>query len=231
MLHCLKLKLKLHHTLPKKYIIISVAANLSFFTFNTKNNTNILHINIIYQPVEYYYFSKKWIIYKRIIWMQGARHGFINGKQHVKAADKHSVEWIVLLTLVYYFLVAVTNGTPTIYCLTGLLFTQSACTYQKFVLRCGYRSHIVCVCVYVCRARVPTVQFAHVLKGVVFRAQMLFNAYIFKQTRLKNACKWYNLVTTCSGPIWQVTNPSVLHAIGQSLLSSPGTPLENNRTT
>ncbi len=39
----------------------------------------------------------------------------------------------------------------------------------------------------------------------------------------------YNLVTICSGPIWQVTNPSVLHAIGQSLLS--GTPLENNRTT
>ncbi len=59
MLHCLKLKLKLHHTLPKKYIIISVASNLSFFTFNMKNNTNILHINIIYQPVEYYYFSKK----------------------------------------------------------------------------------------------------------------------------------------------------------------------------
>ncbi len=35
---------------------------------------------------------------------------------------------------------------------------------------------------------------------------------------------------TCSDPIWQVTNPSV-HAIGQSLLSSPGIPLENNRTT
>ncbi len=46
--------------------------------------------------------------------MQGARHGFINGKQDVKAADKHSVEWIVLLTLVYYFLVAVTNGTHNI---------------------------------------------------------------------------------------------------------------------
>ncbi len=35
--------------------------------------------------------------------MQGARHGFINGKQDVKAAEKHSVECIVLLTLVYYF--------------------------------------------------------------------------------------------------------------------------------
>ncbi len=35
--------------------------------------------------------------------MQGARHGFINGKQDVKAAEKHSVECIALLTLVYYF--------------------------------------------------------------------------------------------------------------------------------
>ncbi len=34
---------------------------------------------------------------------KGARHGFINGKQDVKAAEKHSVECIVLLTLVYYF--------------------------------------------------------------------------------------------------------------------------------
>ncbi len=110
--------------------------------------------------------------------MQGARHGFINGKQHVKAADKDSVEWIVLLTLVYYFLVAVTNGTLTIYCLTGLLFTQSACTYQKFRSPAWLAlTHSVFVCV--CRARVPTVQFAHVLKGVVFRAQMLFNRLHF----------------------------------------------------
>ncbi len=67
-------------------------------------------------------------------------------------------------------------------------------------------------------------------KELSFAPKCFLIAYIFKQTRL-NACKWYNLVTTCSGPIWQVTNPSVLHAIGQSLLSSPGTPLENNRTT
>ncbi len=52
--------------------------------------------------------------------MQGDRQGFINGKQHVKAAEKHSVECIVLLTLVYYFLVAVTNGTLAIYCLTSI---------------------------------------------------------------------------------------------------------------
>ncbi len=64
-------------------------------TFNTKNNTNILHTNIIYQPVEFYVIiSAK----KLIIWMQRARRGFINGKQDVKAAEKHSVECIVLLT-------------------------------------------------------------------------------------------------------------------------------------
>ncbi len=56
MLHCLKLKWKLHLYIysAKKKIIISVASNLSFFTFNTKNNTNILHINKIYQPVEHF---------------------------------------------------------------------------------------------------------------------------------------------------------------------------------
>ncbi len=87
MVHCLKLKLKLHLYSAKKIIIISLASNLSFFTFNTKNSTTILHINIIYQPVEYYVIiSAK----KLIIWMQGARHGFINGKQDVKAAEKHS---------------------------------------------------------------------------------------------------------------------------------------------
>ncbi len=68
-------------------------------------------------------------------------------------------------------------------------------------------------------------------KELSFAPKCFLIAYIFKQTRLKITCKWYNLVTTCSGPIWQVTNPSVLHAIGQSLLSSPGKPLENNRTT
>ncbi len=36
--------------------------------------------------------------------MQGARHSFINGKQDVKAAEKHSVECIVLLTLWFIIL-------------------------------------------------------------------------------------------------------------------------------
>ncbi len=42
--------------------------------------------------------------------MQGARRGFINGKQDVKAAEKHSVECIVLLALVYYELFGTLNG-------------------------------------------------------------------------------------------------------------------------
>ncbi len=100
----------------------------------------------------------------------------------MKAAEKHSVECIVLLTLVYYFELfgTVANGPLTIYCLTGLLFTQSGCTYRKFCSPAWLAlTHSVCVCMYVCRARVPTVQFAHVLKGVVFRAQMLFNRLHF----------------------------------------------------
>ncbi len=36
--------------------------------------------------------------------MQGARQGFINGKQDVKATEKHSVECIVLLTLWFIIL-------------------------------------------------------------------------------------------------------------------------------
>ncbi len=167
--------------------------------------------------------------------MQGARHGFINGKQHVKVAEKRSVECIVLLNLVYYFWVAVANGPLTIYCLTGLLFTQSACTYQKFRSPAWLAlTHSVCVCVCVCMCAAPECRQCSsrmYWKELSFAPKCFWIAYICKQTRLKNACKWYNLVTTCSGPIWQVTNPSVLHAIGQSLLSSPGTPLENNRTT
>ncbi len=161
MLHCLKLKLKYTCLLCQKIIIISVASNLSFFTFNTKNNTNILHINIIYQPVEYcVIISAK----KRIIWMQGARHGFINGKQHVKAAEKQSVECIVPVNfVVYYFELfgdAVTNGPLTIYCLTGLLFTAIRLNVSEVLLSSVVSAHhySVCVCMYcvhtmyVCRA-------------------------------------------------------------------------------
>ncbi len=84
----------------KIIIIISVASNLSFFTFNTKNNKYFAYkYNISTSGILRYYFSKK-----RIILMHGGRHGFINGKQDVKTAEKQSVECIVLLTLWFIIL-------------------------------------------------------------------------------------------------------------------------------
>ncbi len=77
MLHCVKLKWKLHLYTPL-IKTKSVASNLSFFTFNTKNSTNLFYINIYgYHPVEYY------IIHSTKMWMQRARHDFISGKQDV----------------------------------------------------------------------------------------------------------------------------------------------------
>ncbi len=54
MLHCVKLKLKLHlYTLPKNNNN-KCGIQPVILTINTKNTHNILHINIIYQSVEYY---------------------------------------------------------------------------------------------------------------------------------------------------------------------------------
>ncbi len=217
-----------------------MASNLSFFTFNRKNNTNILHINIIYQPVEYYVIiSAK----KRIIWMQGARHGFINGKQHV--------ECIVLLTLWFIILSCLgrCNKRPSRNIMLNIYWSRNQPARIRSPFSSMVSAHtmrVYCVhTMYVCRARVPTVQFvfkhacskinlcictsvykfnidelllkllakrgsltcfmylpvqaaracqrqnrltrcshrtehsAHVLKGVVFRAQMLFNRLHF----------------------------------------------------
>ncbi len=86
--------------------------------------------------------------------------GSISSRLHERETGREAlslstVESIVLLTLVYYILScwdAVANGPLAIYCLTGLLFTQSECTYQKF------RSPVVSA--HMCAApRVPTVQF------------------------------------------------------------------------
>ncbi len=119
--------------------------------------------------------------------MQGARHGFINGKQDVKAAEKHSVECIVLLTL--WFIIFSCLGRCSKRPSHNILFNRSIVhAISLHVSEVPFSSMVsahtivcvcVCVCMYVCRARVPTVQFAHVLKGVVFRAQMLFNRLHF----------------------------------------------------
>ncbi len=150
-----------------------------------KNNTNILHINIIYQPVEYYYFSKK-----RIIWMQELATASLMGNRTWRRRRSTLVQSFVNFGLLFWVVWdAIANGPLTIYCLTGLLFTQSGWNVSEvhaIMLNVSDTlapawlalTHSV-VCVYVCRARVPTVQFAHVLKGVVFRAQMLFNRLHF----------------------------------------------------
>ncbi len=56
--------------------------------------------------------------------MQGARRGFINGKQDMKAAEKHcGVHRFVNFGLLFWVVWdAVANGPLTMYCLTGLLF-------------------------------------------------------------------------------------------------------------
>ncbi len=101
--------------------------------------------------------------------MQGARHGFINGKQHVKAAEKHSVECIILLTLfIILSCLGRCNKRPS----RNILLNRSIVhAIRLHVSEVPFSSMvsaptIVCVCVYVCvhtmyvcRARVPTVQF------------------------------------------------------------------------
>ncbi len=91
--------------------------------------------------------------------MQGARHGFINGKQHVKAAEKHSVECIVLLTL--WFIILSCLGRCNKWPSHNILFNRSIVhairMHVSEVRFSGVVSAHTIVCA--CRARVPTVQF------------------------------------------------------------------------
>ncbi len=85
--------------------------------------------------------------------MQGTRHGFINGKQHVKAAEKHSVECIVLLTLWFIILSCLgrCNKRPS----HNILFNRSIVHairmhVSEVLFSSVVSAHtIVCVCVYV----------------------------------------------------------------------------------
>ncbi len=88
--------------------------------------------------------------------MQGARHGFINGKQHVKAAEKHSVECIILLTLWFIILRCVErcNKRPSHNILLNRSIVHAISLHISEVPFSGVVSaHTVC------RTRVPTVQF------------------------------------------------------------------------
>ncbi len=155
MLYCVKLKWKLHLNTPliKKK---SVASNLSFFTFNTKNSTNIFYINIYgYQPVEYY------IIYSTKKLNAASSSHFISGKPDVSdstwrwqrsaLAQRRGVHRFVNFVVYYFGLFGMLKQTALSLCigLTDLLFTQSGCTYQKF--RAPAR---LALTLYVCRARV-----------------------------------------------------------------------------
>ncbi len=78
------------------------------------------------------------------IWMQRARHDFISGKQDVSdstwrwqrsaLAQRRGVHRFVNFVVYYFGLFGMLKQTAlSLYiCLTGLLFTQSGCTYQKF---------------------------------------------------------------------------------------------------
>ncbi len=89
--------------------------------------------------------------------MQGARHGFINGKQDVKAAEKHSVECIVLLTLWFIILSCLgrCNKRPS----HNILFNRSIVhAISLYVSEVRSPAWLV-LTLHVCRARVPTGQF------------------------------------------------------------------------
>ncbi len=94
-----------------------------------------------------YYFSKK-----IIIWMQGARHGFINGKQDVKAAEKHSVECIVLLTLWFIILSCLgrCNKRPSHNILLNRSIVHAISLHVSEVPFSSMVSAHTIVCVYVC---------------------------------------------------------------------------------
>ncbi len=179
--------------------------------------------------------------------MQGARRGFINGKQDVKATEKHSVECIVLLTLWFIILscLGCCNKRPSHNILFNIYWSRnqsaairvphpsadSAVCVQAQNRKCSKINLCICTPVYkfnidelllwhtscICPfRRLTRVRDSPVVaravhteqnttrmywKDLSFAPKCILIAYIFEQTRLKNACKWYNLVTTCSGPI------------------------------
>ncbi len=61
--------------------------------------------------------------------MQGARHGFINGKQEVMAAEKHSVECIVLLTL--WFIILSCLGRCSKWPSHNIMLNRSICSRHQ----------------------------------------------------------------------------------------------------
>ncbi len=86
-----------------------MASNLSFFAFNTKNSTNLLHINIYgYQPVEYYIILQQKINNLNAAsssWQKVGNRTFpIACEGDREALSLSTVECIVLLTLWFIIL-------------------------------------------------------------------------------------------------------------------------------
>ncbi len=88
-----------------------MASNLSFFAFNTKNSTNLLHINIYgYQPVEYYIILQQKInnwnaAAASSLWQKVGNRTFpIAHEGDREALSLNTVECIVLLTLWFIIL-------------------------------------------------------------------------------------------------------------------------------
>ncbi len=87
--------------------------------------------------------------------MHGARRGFINEKQDVKVAEKHSVECIVLLTL--WFIILSCLGRCNKRLSHNILFNRSI--VHAIRLHVSEVPFSGVVSAHMCRARVPTVQF------------------------------------------------------------------------
>ncbi len=86
--------------------------------------------------------------------MQGGRHGYINGKQDVKTAEKQSVECIVLLTLWFIILSCLgrCNKWPSHNILLNRSIVHAIRLHVSEVPFSGVVSAhtIVCVCVCMC---------------------------------------------------------------------------------
>ncbi len=129
-----------------------MASNLSFFTFNTKNSTNLFYINIYgYQPVEYY------IIYSTKNWMQRAGQDFISGKPDVSVstwmwqrsalAQRRGVHRFVNFVVYYFelFFDAETNGPLTVYWLNGSIVHAISLHISEVPCSGAVSAHTTCV--------------------------------------------------------------------------------------
>ncbi len=155
-------------------------------------------------------------------WMQRARHNFISGKPDVSdstwrwqrstLAQLRGVHRLVNFVVYYFGLFGMLKQTALSLCigLTGLLFMQSGCTYQKFraPARLALTLHVCCARVQMNRTQ------AHLLQP----SQGLLNKPRPSASRSDHFTQTNRALGLRRGSGWFKT-PSV------------GKPLENNRIT